>query len=702
MMRDNLAQAIAGAHQRLENLSARASQLGEPDAAMNLLQEAIAETAISLEELHVLAEELAQQNQELVATRHLVEAERQSYQDLFNFAPDGYLVTDVTGVIEEANYAAANLLNVRQSYLIGKPLAVFIHQTELLKFRSFILELRLQKQKHTQEFRLFHNEGNTDFPAEVTVAFTEGNSEGKKEGLRWLFRDISDRVQAQQKICEQAALLDITTDAILVRDLHNQILYWNKGAENIYGWRAGEVLGRNTWEILYPENSPQLTVALETVLKQGSWVGELHKITRNGKPIIINSRWTIMYDAAGLPKSIMSVDTDITQKKQLETKLQRVQQMESLGTLTSAIAHDLNNILSPMMTVAQLLPLKHPQLSESSLQMLKLLESNAKRGTDLVQQIQSFTSNFQQPDSIVSVVHLIENVEQTIKSIFPKSIEIDTDIPSDIEMVLGDQTQLHEVLIKLLLNARDAMPQGGKVRISGNKTVIDESFAKTHIRATVGDYVVITISDSGVGIAPEIIDQIFEPFFTTKEKDKFTGLGLSTVMGIINSYGGFVEVSSQLGIGSQFLVYLPISESGILPREDQIKLPTGNRELILVVDDETAITQITKTTLEIHNYRVLIAQTGIEALTLYTQHQQEIRLVLMDMMMPSMTGGTTIRTLQIMNPQVQIIAMSGLASGEALAQATITGIQGFLAKPFTAGELLNAINNVLVANTAAN
>ncbi|MDP5339228.1 MAG: ATP-binding protein, partial [Nodularia sp. (in: cyanobacteria)] len=419
-------------------------------------------------------------------------------------------------------------------------------------------------------------------------------------------------------------------------------------------------------------------------------------------PIIIHSRWTIMYDAAGLPKSIMSVDTDITEKKQLETQLQRAQQWESLGTLTNAIAHDLNNIFSPMMIVAQLLPLKHPQLSESSLEMLKLLETNTKKGTDLVQQIQSFTHKFPEKGATVSVSHLLKDVEQTIKGIFPQSIEIDTDIPSDIEMVLGNQTQLHQVLINILINARDAMPQGGKLRISGNNAFIDESFTKTHLSAKVGNYVVITVSDTGIGMTPEVIEQIFEPFFTTKEKSKFTGLGLSTVIGIINSYGGFVEVSSQVGIGSQFQVYLPTSQSSTPPIVEQTKLPIGKGELILVVDEEAAITQITKTTLEIYNYKVLIADNGIEALTLYTQHQQDIKLVLIDMMMSSRAGGTTIRTLQIMNPQVKIMAMSGLAAAEALAQATVTGIQGFLAKPFTADQLLNSIHDVLVARTGLN
>ncbi|MDB9338450.1 PAS domain-containing hybrid sensor histidine kinase/response regulator [Nodularia spumigena] len=699
MMRENLEQAITWAHHRLENLSVRASQTGEQEGYQELLQEAIAEISISLEELHVLAEELTQQNRELVTTRYLVEAERQSYEDLFNFAPDGYLVTDITGVIQEVNYAAAKLFNVRQSYLIGKPLSVFIHHTELPKFRFCIGKLQQQQeQKITAEFRVFHNEGKIDFPAEMTVALTEGNSQQKKAGLRWLFRDISDRLQAQQKIREQAALLDITTDAIFVRDLQNQILYWNKGAEKIYGWRAEEAIGKNTWELLSPEASPQLAVALTTVLKNGSWFGELRKVTRNGKRIVINSRWTLMYDTAGAPRSIMTVDTDITEKKQLEIQLQRAQRLESLATLTSAIAHDLKNILSPMMTVAQLLPLKHPQLSESSLQMLKLLETHTKQGTDLVQQIQSFTSNFEGKGSIVLVSNLIKDIEQTIKNIFPKSIESDMNISSEIEFVRGNQAQLHEVLINLLVNARNAMPQGGKVEISGHKVLIDDSFTKTHIGAKVGEYLVITVSDSGIGMSPELIAKILTPSFTTQEQNKVTGLGLA--IDIINSYGGFLEVSSQVGVGSQFQVYLPSSES-TPPIVDEIKLPTGNGELILVVDNEAAITQITKTTLEIHNYRVLIAQNGIEALTLYTQYQQDIKLVLIDLMISSMAGGTAIRTLQVINPEVQIIAMSGLASAAALARATVTGIHGFLAKPFTADELLNSIHDVLVAKMIA-
>ncbi|OYD99705.1 PAS domain-containing hybrid sensor histidine kinase/response regulator [Nostoc sp. 'Peltigera membranacea cyanobiont' 232] len=690
MTKENFKQAIVEAHQRLEKLLQLASlameQSIESDYPIELLQQAIAEICISLEELH-------QQNEELIATRHLAETERQRYYDLFNFAPDGYLVTDGAGIIQEANHAAANLLNVRQSYLIGKPMSVFVHQTERQKFRQIMLQLQEQGQVKREELRIYHNEGSLDFPAELTAIAVEDN-QGKTGNLRWLFRDISDRHQTQQKIREQAALLDITTDAMIVQDLHNQILFWNQGAEKMYGWQVQEVEGNNAWELLSQETSPLLSEALKTVLERGMWQGELRKFTKNGDELIIASRWTLMLDAAGLPKSILILDTDITEKKQLETQLLRSQRLESLGTLASGIAHDLNNILTPIMGISQLLPLKYPYLDDLSLQMLNILESNAKRGSDLVRQILSFTRGSEKQTTIVQVSQLIEDIKQIVQQTFPKFIDINVDITPDIGVVFGDSTELHQVLMNLAINARDAMPNGGQLCISATKVLIDQNYARMHIGATVNSYVKITVTDTGVGINSEIIDRIFDPFFTTKGVGKGTGLGLSILMGIVNSYGGFVEVASQVGIGTKFQVYLPNQEGSPSQVVDEVKLSTGQGELILVVDDEVAITEITKTTLEIYNYRVLTAQNGIEALALYTQHQDEIRLVLMDIMMPSINGKTAIRTLQTINPQVPIVAMSGLATAEALVETTGVAIQGFLAKPFSTEQLLNFVQKI--------
>ncbi|WP_335109910.1 PAS domain-containing hybrid sensor histidine kinase/response regulator [Nostoc sp.] len=690
MIKENFKQAIVEAHQRLENLSQLASLAADKsikqDYPIELLQQAITEISISLEELQ-------QQNEELVITRHLVEEERQRYYDLFNFAPDGYLLTNVTGIIQEANYAAAKLLNVRQSYLIGKPMAVFVHQTERQKFRQIMLQLQQQGQIRTEELQLSHKQGSTDFPAELTAIAVE-DSQGKTQNLRWLFRDISDRHEKEQKIREQAALLDITTDAIIVEDLHNQILFWNQGAEKMYGWQVQEAQGNNAWELLSKKTSPLLLAAQKTVIEQGMWQGELHKFKKDGEEIIIASRWTLMLDAVGLPKSILIIDTDITEKKQLETQLLRSQRLESLGILASGIAHDLNNLLTPIMGIAQLLPLKYPHLDDISLQMLKILETNAKRGGDLVRQILLFSRGSEKELTIVLVSQLLQDMKQIAQQTFPKSIDISTDIAPNVGIVIGDSTELHQVLMNLAVNARDAMPNGGKLSISATKLFIDENYVRMHIGATVNFYVKITVADTGVGIDSEILPRIFDPFFTTKEVGKGTGLGLSILMGIVKSHSGFVEVASQVGIGTQFHIYLPSKEGSISQVIDEKELPSGQGELILVVDDEVAITQITKTALEFSNYKVLTAQNGIDALNLYSQHKDEIKLVLMDMMMPLMSGETAISTLQIINPQVQIIAMSGLAKGEALLQSTGIGIQGFLAKPFTTNQLLSFVQTI--------
>jgi two-component system, cell cycle sensor histidine kinase and response regulator CckA len=254
--------------------------------------------------------------------------------------------------------------------------------------------------------------------------------------------------------------------------------------------------------------------------------------------------------------------------------------------------------------------------------------------------------------------------------------------------VSGNTTQLHQVLMNLCVNARDAMPDGGTIIISAENFFIDENYAKMNIEASVGNYVLITVSDRGIGIPPGIIDRIFEPFFTTKELGKGTGLGLSTVLGIIKSHGGFVNVYSEPGKGSKFQVYIPAQQIPETLEEPETDLPTGNGELILVVDDEVSIRDVTKTSLESYNYKAITACDGIEAIALYAEHRDEISVVLTDMIMPAMDGITTIRTLQKINPAVKIIAVSGLLSSDKVNAVNEIGVQAFLPKPYTAKQLL--------------
>jgi PAS domain S-box-containing protein len=509
-------------------------------------------------------------------------------------------------------------------------------------------------------------------------------------------QDITERKRAEQKIYEQAALLDITTNAILVRDRANRILFWNKGAERLYGWQAEEILGKCASNFLFQEVPSQLEAILQTVVEKGEWQGELHKVAKSGKEVIVESRWTLVCDETGQPKSILTVDTDITEKKHLEAQILRAQRLESLGTLASGIAHDLNNILTPILTTAQLLPLKLPDLDERGMQLLRLLEGSARRGADLVKQILSFARGVEGKRTVLQVGHLLWEVVKIAKSTFPKSIEIEADIPThELGTVLADATHLHQVFMNLCVNARDAMPDGGKLVITAENAFIDEGDAKKNLEAKVGHYLVVIISDTGIGMSPEVLDRIFEPFFTTKEVGKGTGLGLSTTLGIVKGYGGFITVSSEVNQGSEFKVYLPQVNDLQKQADAESEMPRGHGELILVVDDEAAVQEITQTSLEIYGYKVLIASDGIEAITLYTRHKDEIKAVLMDIMMPSMDGTTAIRTLWEIDPNVKAIATSGLVSNEKLAQAAGAKIQAFLAKPYTLKDLLKVLQEVI-------
>lgn len=506
--------------------------------------------------------------------------------------------------------------------------------------------------------------------------------------------DISDRKQAEAKIREQAALLDVATNAICVRDLDKTILYWNQGAERLYGWHSEEVIGRNANDILYREFSPQLQEALQTVVKKNSWQGELTKITKDGKDVIVDSQWSLVRDEAGRPKVVLIVDTDITEKKQLEAKFLRTQRLENLGILASGIAHDLNNILTPILAVAQLLPLTLKNLDSRNQNMLHILETNTKRGADLVKQILTFTRGQKEQHSLVQVKHLLLDIEEIIKGTFPKSIEFKRNIDDNLWVINADATQLHQVFMNLAVNARDAMPNGGVLTVTAENKVIDENYTKMKTESREGNYILVTFADTGVGISPDIIDKIFDPFFTTKEVGKGTGLGLSTVLSIIKNHGGFIEVNSNKK-GSVFKVFIPAKISVNMIAQEDLAIVDGNGELILFVDDEKAITEVSKTTLEAHTYQVLTANDGIEAIATYVQNKLKIKAVIIDLMMPSLDGIATIKALLKIKPDLGIIAMSGSDLSEEKSKARECGVQDFLPKPFTANDLLNALHQIL-------
>jgi PAS domain S-box-containing protein len=505
--------------------------------------------------------------------------------------------------------------------------------------------------------------------------------------------DITERKAKEQKIQEQAALLDIATDAIFVRDLDNVIQFWNKGAESIYGWLATEAIGRKTTELLYADILPEVEIALNAVRQQGIWQGELHKLTKAGKAVIVESRWTLVRDAAGNPRSILSVDTDITEKKSLEKQFLRAQRLESLGSLASGIAHDLNNVLTPIVGAAQLLPMTLPNLDDRNRRLLNMLVESSKRGSGLVKQILTFARGMDGERTILQVRHILTEIISVARQTFPKSIEIQVNNASeDLWLVSVDATQIHQVLMNLFVNARDAMPNGGTLTASSENIVIDGNSAQIQSQSPAGAYILMTIADTGIGMTGEILARIFDPFFTTKETG--TGLGLSTVRGIVKAHGGAIEVESQIGRGTCFKIYLPAiyskeAESAAAAAD----LYDGKGQLVLVVDDESAIREIAQTALENYNYRALLASDGIEAIDIYAQNHRSIAIVLVDMMMPHLDTPSIILALQQINPQVQIVVMSGYYLNlEAMVDTH--HVSAFLTKPFTTADILQTLAEI--------
>ncbi|TMQ00408.1 MAG: PAS domain S-box protein [Verrucomicrobia bacterium] len=521
------------------------------------------------------------------------------------------------------------------------------------------------------------------------------DKEGRIANVVVVSRDLTERNQAEARNRELAALLDKAPDAICVTDIEQRVFYWNNGAERIYGWTAPEAIGKNANELLFQGDLAASLAALKRIIAQGEWHGELNHVTKGGKKIVVASRWALMRDESGKPESILVINTDITEKKQIEGQLLRAQRMENIGALAAGVAHDLNNVLGPILMVGGLI--RDELASEESKAMLDTATASAQRGAEMVKQILSFARGASGERMLLQVGHLVKEMGKLAKDTFPKSIDIRTKVTGKLRTILGDATQLHQVLLNLCVNARDAMPEGGALLIQAENMVVDRKQVRMYPQPVSGPYVVLSVSDTGIGIPPELRDRIFEPFFTTKEQCQGTGLGLSTVMSIIKSHQGFVEVSSQVGKGATFKLYLPAmmaTETELVNQEPKPPV-MGKGQGILLVDDELAILEITKETLETFNYRVATATDGVEAVTLYRQRKGEINAVVTDLMMPIMDGPALIRALRQIDPQVNVVAVSGLDSRAKLAEAQKLNVQACLGKPYTTEKLLAVLDEVL-------
>lgn len=475
------------------------------------------------------------------------------------------------------------------------------------------------------------------------------------------------------------------------------VTYISPAFEAIWGRNSSEVVGQpaEAWlKTLHPDDCARMAALGVTQNEKG--YNEQYRVQRpDGTVRWVHDQAFVVKDEAGEVVRVVGVAQDITERKLLEGQFLRAQRMEAIGTLAGGVAHDLNNILAPMLMAAGLI--KENVTDEHDRAMLSLVERSARRGAEIVRQLLTFSRGVEGARVPLQARHLIKEMGGIIRETFPREIKLVDHTPNDLWPVVADATQVHQVLVNLCVNARDAMPEGGRLSMGAENVEIKPEDPPLTRDARPGRYVMLTVADTGLGMPPQVMEQIFDPFFTTKELGKGTGLGLSTVLGIVRSHRGFITVQSTPGAGSTFRVYLPAGPVAPdeTPAEQVEPLPVGVGETILVVDDEEAIREATRHLLEKQNYRVVTAKDGKEAVQTFVTERGAVRLVLTDLMMPEMGGAALIRALRLLNPELKVIATSGLGPDGKQLELDELGITEILPKPCSSKALLDAIHRVL-------
>ena len=641
----------------------------------------------------------------LVALRDISERQRaiegqlrseKQVRNILDTAMDGIISINEQQNIVLFNGAAEVIFGWRADQVLGHSVDTLIPKHYLAHHRQYVEEFRrgdIQSRRMgvQRTVKALHSSGE-EFPIEASISQTVVDGE---RIFTVILRDVTEAVTHRQQIEQQSQMLDQVSDSVTVVDPTGRITYWNQGAHHLFGWSAEEAIGQNAVNLLFRGEPDVFSAILLEMDAHHSWSGEVTKTTRSGRTVIVDHRRTILRDNAGAVKGHLCIDIDITIRKKQERLSFRSQRLESIGTLAGGIAHDLNNMLTPILMGAKLLILDHAPANRQGL--LNTMMASAQRGAGLIQQLLSFAGGIQGERSIVRIDQLVAETRGLLEHTLSKSIQIETTVAAECGPVLGNPTELTQILMNLCINARDAMPEGGTLTIQAESILIKGNTAPLHPDASPGSYVLFEVSDTGNGMSSEVLDRIFDPFFTTKEIGKGTGLGLATVQGIVKGHGGFIIVYSEPGLGSKFSIYLPTASTTESPIRQPSATPieSGQGRLLLLVDDEVMILQMTTLILERGGYRILTANDGASGIATYSQYPDEISAVLLDLMMPGMDGLKTLDQLVRINPQVKVIACSGLRTTQRETEALARGAKAFLAKPYSDDQLQQTLLKVL-------
>jgi PAS domain S-box-containing protein len=628
-------------------------------------------------------------------------------EDLYNNAPCGYHSLDAEGRILRMNDTELGWLGYTRAELIGRRFIEVLTPEAVQLFRENFPRFKAQGWVKDLVFDMKRKDGTT-FPASVNATAVY-DAAGNYRMSRSTVFEISERKKIEAslelRVQERTAELTAALERYRILFESNPLPMWvydpttlrflnvNEAAIQRYGYTPEEFLHMTVRDIRRPEDIPMWLAGMAQSPSERRLPRPSRHRTKSGALLDVEITALDLRLAGKAARLVIA--NDVTEKNQLEANLLRAQRLESLGTLAGGIAHDLNNVLSPLAMSVYLLRSK--VADQAGGEILDTMDELIERGAHMIKQVLSFAQGSAGERVALNPKHVLREIISVLKETFPKAITLNSRVAEQLSSVFANPTQLHQVLMNLCVNARDALPHGGTLTITAENITLDEHYARMIVDAKPGNYVMMTVHDTGTGIAPHLLDKVFDPFFTTKEQGKGTGLGLATALGIVRNHQGFIQVYSELGVGTQFKVYLPALVAVQPPEEvcETPEPPSGAGELILLVDDEATILRIAKGTLEAFNYRVLTAMDGTEALALLMEHRAQIRLVLTDMMMPLMDGAATIRAIRKLHPQVPIIASSGLSEGKQEARALHAGAQMFLPKPYTAEKLLWSLAELL-------
>ncbi len=513
-------------------------------------------------------------------------------------------------------------------------------------------------------------------------------------------RRLEKQVEQRTKELKQSeekyrTLFQESRDAIFTSTPDGRFLEINPAAIRLFGYdSAGDLLAVNIPQALYfdvnERNSFQEKMANDGFVTNF----ELKLRRKDGKPIKALLSSTSVYDESGNVIAYRGFLKDITENLELKERLAHAQRMESVGLLAGGIAHDFNNILGGILGYASLVKLKLRK-DDPHYKYIDTIEKSAVRGADLTNQLLVFARKKEGKTKHIDLNRTVEDTIKIIRSTFPKTIEIEKRLSENSLTVLGDETQMHQIVMNLCVNARDAINEKGIITLKTGRIKLYDTSAQKYMDAVPGDYVSLEVEDTGCGIDSETQKKIFEPFFSTKEQGKGTGLGLSMVYGFVRSHDGFIDVNSSPGKGSRFRIFLPANDSGKTEKKDKIKEPENGSELILVVDDEEIMRSFLEQALESHGYKVLLAKNGLEGVEVFKQNKDKINLIILDMLMPKMSGSEALNKMQEIDPNIKVIIASGYSDEEKLNAIKSMDIAGFIQKPFKLKDLLSRIRTIL-------